>query len=85
MNPEKPPATGTFFLTFLAGAALGAVVVALTTPKSGPELREDLCAFRRRAQRKAHRLATSASGAWTDLKERTALAADAMKGEAHNG
>ena len=29
-------------LLFLLGAAVGAVVVALTTPKSGPELRSDL-------------------------------------------
>ncbi|HJU83012.1 MAG TPA: YtxH domain-containing protein [Holophagaceae bacterium] len=36
------PAMGTLALTFLAGAAIGAIVVALTTPKSGPELRGDL-------------------------------------------
>lgn len=33
---------GTSLLIFLAGAAVGAAVVALTTPKSGPELRNDL-------------------------------------------
>lgn len=33
---------GTSLLIFLAGAAVGAAVVALTTPKSGPELRADL-------------------------------------------
>jgi gas vesicle protein len=33
---------GTLITVFLAGAALGAVVVALTTPKRGDELREDL-------------------------------------------
>jgi len=29
-------------LVFLAGAAIGAVVVALTTPKTGPELRGEI-------------------------------------------
>jgi gas vesicle protein len=33
---------GTNLLFFLLGAAAGAVVVALTTPKKGPELREDV-------------------------------------------
>jgi gas vesicle protein len=33
---------GTSLLFFLAGAAIGATIVALTTPKTGPELRGDL-------------------------------------------
>jgi len=33
---------GTPLLIFLAGAAVGAAIVALTTPKSGPELRGNL-------------------------------------------
>jgi gas vesicle protein len=33
---------GTPLLIFLAGAAVGAAIVALTTPKTGPELRGDL-------------------------------------------
>lgn len=33
---------GTSLLVFLAGAAVGAAIVALTTPKTGPELRGDL-------------------------------------------
>lgn len=33
---------GTNLLVFLAGAAVGAAVVALTTPKTGPELRKDI-------------------------------------------
>lgn len=36
---------GTSLLLFLAGAAVGAAVVALTTPKTGPELRGDLKGF----------------------------------------
>lgn len=33
---------GTTLLFFLAGAAVGATLVALTTPKTGPELRGDI-------------------------------------------
>ena len=33
---------GTNLLVFLAGAAVGAAIVALTTPKTGAELRGDL-------------------------------------------
>lgn len=36
---------GALLTAFLAGAALGAVVVALTTPKTGEQLREDLAEF----------------------------------------
>lgn len=39
---EEHGSIGTSLLIFLAGAAVGAAVVALTTPKSGPELRADL-------------------------------------------
>lgn len=70
---------GPMLLTFLAGAAVGAVVVALTTPKTGPELRGNLKDIADRAKRKAGALAEDASGAWADLKERTGLAADDLK------
>ena len=39
---EERGSVGTSLLVFLAGAAVGAAIVALTTPKSGSELREDL-------------------------------------------
>jgi len=39
---------GTGILLFLLGAAAGAVVVALVTPKSGPELRADVHGLARR-------------------------------------
>jgi len=70
---------GNMLLAFLAGAAVGAVVVALTTPKSGPELRGDLKDLARRARRKAGDLADEASGAWDEVKDRTALAAGDLK------
>jgi gas vesicle protein len=42
MNQNNAPSIGTVLLTFAAGAAVGAVVVALTTPKTGPGLRREL-------------------------------------------
>jgi gas vesicle protein len=66
-------------LTFIAGAALGAVVMALTTPKSGPELRGDLKDLARRAKRKVGDYADDAGDTLVDLKERAALAVDDLK------
>jgi len=39
---EEREALGTNLLLFLLGAAAGALLVALTTPKSGPELRSEV-------------------------------------------
>jgi gas vesicle protein len=66
-------------LTFLAGAALGAVVVALATRKSGPELRGDLKSLARRAKRRADGLVEDAGSAWDEMKSRTAQAATLLK------
>jgi len=43
-------------LFFLLGAAVGAVVVALVTPKSGPDLRADLKDMGNRVKDKARRV-----------------------------
>jgi gas vesicle protein len=43
-------------LFFLLGAAVGAVVVALVTPKSGPDLRADLKDMGNRVKDKAMRV-----------------------------
>ncbi|MDR3672642.1 MAG: YtxH domain-containing protein [Holophaga sp.] len=50
---EDRGALGTNMLMFLLGAAAGAVVVALVTPKSGPELRADVKDLAVRLKRKA--------------------------------
>jgi gas vesicle protein len=44
---------GTNLMFFLMGAAVGAVVVALTTPKNGPDLRADLAELSKRLKQKA--------------------------------
>ncbi|WP_257304834.1 YtxH domain-containing protein [Geothrix campi] len=76
---SKTSSYGPMLLTFLAGAAVGAVVVALTTPKTGPELRGDLKDLANRAKRRTGELADDASEAWDGLKGRTALAASDLK------
>ena len=43
----------TNLLLFLLGAAAGAIVVALTTPKSGPDLRADIKDLAGKIKRKA--------------------------------
>jgi gas vesicle protein len=78
-EPKSSPSYGATLLTFLAGAAVGAVVVALTTPKSGPQLRGDLKDLTLRAKRRVGDLADDASDTWDDLKGRTALAASDLK------
>lgn len=66
-NPSSSPLAN-MLLMFLAGAAVGAVVLALTTPKSGPELRGDIKDLARRAKRKSDELVVTASGAFDGLK-----------------
>jgi len=47
---------GNGLMFFLLGAAVGAAVVALTTPKSGPELRSDLKDMGNRVKDRARKL-----------------------------
>jgi gas vesicle protein len=49
---EDRGALSTNLLLFLLGAAAGAVAVALTTPKSGPDLRADIKHLTRRLKGK---------------------------------
>ncbi len=53
---EERGSLGTSMLVFLAGAAVGAAVVALTTPKTGPELRGDIKGFGNKIKDRLSRL-----------------------------
>lgn len=66
-------------LTFLAGAALGALLVALVTPKSGPELRGELKDLTNRARRKAADWSGMAFGRGEAMPERACQAAGDLK------
>lgn len=73
----------TILLSFVAGAAVGALVVALTTPKSGPEVREDLKALGRKAKTKMDEVAEKAAVAWAESKDRTGQAIAHLKRGMH--
>lgn len=75
----NPIGYGGMLLTFLAGAAIGATVVALTTRKTGPERCEDLKNLASQARLKAAAMAEGAGAAWEETKERTSLAANDLK------
>ncbi|WP_306590471.1 YtxH domain-containing protein [Geothrix sp. 21YS21S-4] len=79
MPESKPYSISPAILAFFAGAAVGAVVVALTTPRTGPEFRGDLKDLTRRAKRKAAQLADHASEAWNEVAGRTAQAGSDLK------
>ena len=83
MSQNNPPDVVPVLLTFLAGAAVGAIVVALTTPKSGPQVREDLMALARRAKSKASELGDQAGEVWTETKDRTDQSMADLKRGAH--
>jgi len=76
---ETSSSAGPMLLTFLAGIAVGAVIAALVTPKSGPEMRGDLKDAAARAKRKAADLTKDAALVFDDLKVRTRLAAADLK------
>jgi len=78
---ENTTSFGPSLLSFFAGAAVGAVVVALTTPKPGYQVRRSLKTFAIRTKRKAEDLTDDASDAWSEAKERTSLPGeDLMRG-----
>jgi len=62
MSQNQTPSALPALITFLVGAAIGAVVVALTTPKSGPRLRKDLKDLANRGRDRAHRASESLRG-----------------------
>jgi gas vesicle protein len=59
-------------LLFLAGAAVGALAIALTTPRSGPELRDDLKLLGRRIKGLGKELRAEAEDAWNERKDQNA-------------
>ena len=79
MCQEKMSSICPMLLTFLAGAAVGAAVVALTTPRSGPELRGDLRNLARRAKGKVGDMVDEVGDAWDDMKGRAVKAGNDLQ------
>ena len=75
MSGNSGSSIGESLMLFVAGAAIGGLLVALNTPRTGPELREDLKALGRKARNRAEDLAEDAEGAWDKLKGRAGEAA----------
>lgn len=61
---EDNGALGTNLLLFLLGAAAGAAVVALLTPKSGPDLREDIKDLASKLKRSARESGSALRSVW---------------------
>jgi gas vesicle protein len=49
MSEDRGPSGSSLLLAFLAGAAAGAVVALLTSPKSGREMRESVATWARKS------------------------------------
>ena len=74
MSENNAPPVVPVLLTFLAGAAIGAIVVALTTPKSGSRLRKDLKDLARCGEGKAEDVAQHLPEPRKHVKKRAGLA-----------
>lgn len=68
-DDEKGLSAGTVFLSFLAGAAVGAGVALLLAPKTGPELREKIADLTEDAVDKIKEYAKEAQTKITDALE----------------
>ena len=68
-NENSISGTASTVLAFLAGAAAGAVLAALTLPRSGPELREEIAHLGSRVRRKAGHMADRAVEAGEDARD----------------
>ena len=64
MNEAKTSTGSLVALSFIGGALLGALAVALTTPKSGPEVRDALKGLGRRAKDGVGHLGDQAGAVW---------------------
>ena len=82
MREHDGGSIGTSLMLFVAGAAIGGLLVALNTPKTGPELREDIRDLGRKARRKAEGLAENAEGAWDRVRGKAGEAGETIKEEA---
>ena len=66
-------------VTLLAGVAVGAIVTALTTKKTGAERRGDLESLAQRLRLKAESLTNEANEAWTAVKKYASINGEHLK------
>ena len=80
MQESNGGSVGGSLTLFLAGAAIGGLLVALNTPKTGPELREDLHRLGWRAKQKAEDLAEGAQEGWERMRGKIGEAGQEVAG-----
>ena len=83
MNEQKMSSGTIGLLSFLGGAVIGAVAVALTTPRTGPQVREDLKALGRCAKDKVDEMGSQAVEVWKESKYRTGQSVGDLKRGVH--
>jgi gas vesicle protein len=79
MQEHSSSSVGNVLLAFLAGAAVGGLVVALTTPKSGDEMRADLKGLGGRLKAKAGEALETVGATCDEADERVGAAASDVK------
>jgi len=70
-NEQKMSSATIALLSFIGGAVIGAVAVALTTPKTGRQVRRDLKALGLRAKDHMDEMSDQIGDVWTESRERT--------------
>ena len=81
MQEQSNNSTANTLLAFLAGAAIGGLVVALTTPKSGDDLRSDLKELGNRMKGKAEDTFEKVGSTFQEARQRVGKAASEVKGD----
>jgi gas vesicle protein len=84
MQESNGGSMGGSLTLFLAGAAIGGLLVALNTPKTGPELRDDLRLLGRRAKKGAQDLAGDAQEGWERVRGKAGEAGQEVAEEARS-
>jgi gas vesicle protein len=74
MSETRGHSTGSLLLAFVAGAVAGAAIAVLTSPRSGPEIRESLRRWTKdgKARRAVERATAAARGAFDEVVSRDA-------------
>ncbi|OHD68544.1 MAG: hypothetical protein A2W19_12180 [Spirochaetes bacterium RBG_16_49_21] len=73
------------FMSFITGAAIGAIFGVLFAPKSGKEMREELREFAEKLAEEAKKEYGEASSKAKDLGSRAKRLADEARGRGHKG
>jgi gas vesicle protein len=85
MNEETRTSAGSILVPLLLGAVAGAVLVALTTPKSGPELRGDLKGLGRRVKGGIGSRVKAVQEAWAHVRDGSEFAMADLNGTKSEG